>query len=87
MKTRGTGHGSSEDRVRAFVDRALQSEGPVPWGFWLRAAAEVITAEPTGRQEALYHSAARRTATTVRVDPRERQAAIRHLAAQVLPVA
>ena len=79
--------GTPDEQVRTFVDRALAGDGPLLRSFWLRAAAEVITLQPTDRRKPLYDLAARRTATTFRLDPRDRQAAIRHLAAQVLPVA
>ncbi len=79
--------GSPEDRVRAFVDRALVGDGPLLRSFWMRAAAEVIVERPPELRKNLYDLAARRVTTTFRVDPRERQAAVRHLAAHVLPVA
>jgi len=79
--------GTPDQRVRVFVDRALDNDGPLLRSFWLGAAATVIIEQPPDRRKSLYDITVRRAATTFRVDPRNRQAAIRHLAAHVLPVA
>ena len=79
--------GTPEERLRTFIGRALDSDGPLRRGFWLRATGEVILAEPCERHADLLRLAARRIESTFRVDPRDRQAAFRALAAQVIPVA
>ena len=79
--------GSPEERMCAFLARALATDGPLRRGFWLRATADVILAEPCERHADLLRLAARRIAATFRVDPRDRQAAFRGLAAHVISVA
>lgn len=79
--------GAAEERLRAFVDRALADDGLLGRSFWLAAAGDVVLAEPPSRRRALYDLAARRIHATFRVDPRERQDAVRVLAQHVLPIA
>jgi hypothetical protein len=79
--------GTTEDLIRAFVDRALAGDGPLLRSYWLRAATDVIAKQPLPMKQHLYNLAGRRITTTFRVDPRERQAAVRYLATQVLPIA
>ena len=79
--------GTPEERVRVFVDRALAGAGPLLRSFWLRAAADVIVAQPPEHRKNLYDIAVRRASATFRLDPRERQAAVRQLASRVIPVA
>ncbi len=79
--------GTPGERLRTFIDRALAAAGPLHRTFWLRAASDVILAEPSDLHGDLFHLAARRVTATFRVDPRERQAAVRVLASQVLPAA
>jgi len=79
--------GPPEDRLRAFVDRALGDDGPLGRSFWLDAAGDLVLTQLPERQRPLYDLAARRIHATFRVDPRERQDAVRGLARHVLPVA
>lgn len=78
--------GSTEERLRAFVDRALDDAGPLGRSFWLSAAADVVIASLERRRD-LYDLAVRRIYATFRVDLRERHDAVRLLAEQILPVA
>ena len=78
--------GSTDERLRAYVTRALDDAGPLGRSFWLAAAADVIVACPDRHRE-LYDLAARRIHATFRVDLRERHDAVRVLAERILPVA
>ena len=79
--------GPPEDRLLAFLDRAVADDGPLGRSFWLDAAGDLVLAEPPERHRPLYDLAARRIHATFRVDPRERQDAVRVLARHVVPVA
>jgi hypothetical protein len=84
---RDTLSGAPDDRLRAFLDRALGDDGPLVRSFWLAAAGDVLLDQPTQQHRALYDLAARRIHATFRVELRERHDAVRALAHHVLPVA
>lgn len=79
-------HGDPEDRVHAYVDRALVTTRRIDRFFWLAAVADTIEAEDPGSREPLFRLAARRVSATFAVPHRDRLAAIRFLAARVLPI-
>jgi len=76
-----------EDRLHAYVDRALRSARRIDRFFWLTASADVIDAEEPEAKEPLFRLAARRISATFAVPHRERLAAIRFVAGRVLPIA
>jgi len=76
-----------EDRLHAYVDRALRSPRRIDRFFWLIASADVIHAEEPEAREPLFRLAARRISATFAVPHRERVAAIRFVAARILPIA
>jgi len=83
--------GSPEDLVRAYVDHAMEHDGPLSRSFWLAAAVGVIRAAdgpaaPRPNNE-LFRLAARRITATFSADALDRQAAVRHLTAKTLPLA
>ena len=79
--------GTPGERLRAFVDRALDGDGTLLRSFWLAAVGDTVLGVPLADRKALFDVAARRIHATFRVDPRERQAAVRVLAQRVIPVA
>ena len=85
-KLRDATTGSTDERLRAFIDRALADDGPLVRGFWLAAVGDLILAKSLQRHRALYDLAARRIHATFRIDLKERHAAVRILAQHVLPV-
>ncbi|MCB9686037.1 MAG: hypothetical protein H6735_34205 [Alphaproteobacteria bacterium] len=76
-----------EDRLQAYVDRALRAPRRIDRFFWLIASADVIDAEEPEAREPLFRLTARRISATFAVPHRERLAAIRFVAARVLPIA
>lgn len=86
-KLRDATTGTTDERLRAFIDYALADDGPLVRSFWLAAVGDLILADAPQRHRALYDLAARRIHATFRIDLRERHAAVRVLAQQILPVA
>ncbi len=76
----------SEQVIGQYIDEAVAA----PWlperFFWLKAAVNIITQQPTAHHKRLHRHAARRIQATYRLPNRDRQAAIRFLAAEVLPL-
>lgn len=79
--------GGPADRLRAFVDSALENDSPLVRSFWFAAAGDLIAAEPAEHRKVLFDAATRRIHATFRVELRERHAAVRVLAERILPVA
>ena len=72
-------------RIDLFVDRALPTDSLITRLFWLRSAAEEISASPELRRTALVRRAAARITTSYRVPVAARQQAICYLASLVFP--
>lgn len=79
--------GTTGEQLRAFIDYALATDGPLVRSFWLAATADLLDATPEGQRHALFVTAARRIEGTFRADRLDRQAAVRFLAEHVLQVA
>ncbi len=77
----------SLDLVCRLVDQAMASSRTLDRSFWLRALADVVSAEPEEQRHPLFRVAARRVHATYRVPHRERLVAVRRLAAMLLPLA
>ena len=80
-------HDAPQDRIQAYVDRALRATRRIDRFFWLDAAADVVAVEDTSAREPLFRLAARRISATFAVPHRERLSATRFLAARILPLA
>lgn len=74
-------------RLRSFVDQALAADRHIERFFWLRAAADLVEAQPPKDRHPLFTVAARRIASTYRVPHPDRLRATRLLAAEILPLA
>ncbi len=74
--------GGAIDRIDTFLRSALDAEPLLDRRFWLRAAADVIAAEPASSQISLFEHAARRVRSAYRVQHERRQDAIIFLAEQ-----
>ena len=77
----------AEDRVPAYVDRALATTRRIDRFYWLTAAADVVLEQDEDQHQALFRLAARRVHATRAVPHRDRLAATRFLAAKVRPTA
>lgn len=77
----------AEDRLIAYVDRALKTARTLDRFFWLGALADTVLQHEKPDHTALFHLVARRIATTHAVPRQERAAATRFLAARLRPVA
>lgn len=80
-------HDVPDDRVHAYVDRALRALRRIDRFFWLGAAVDVVADEDPSAREPLFRLAARRISATFAVPHRDRLTAIRFLAARILPLA
>lgn len=72
------------DLVKAFTERALACARGIDRSFWLLAAADVITEQPTPDRRHLLRLAARRIHATYAVPHAQRLAATRFLFAKVV---
>ncbi|MBA2321973.1 MAG: hypothetical protein H0V89_12560, partial [Deltaproteobacteria bacterium] len=59
--------GDPGERLRAFVDLALATDGPLHRAFWLRATSDVILGELPDQHATLFRIASRRIHGTFRV--------------------
>ncbi len=75
-----------ENRVSAFVDKALACDVLPQRHFWLTIAASTISSLSPSLWEELYKRAGQRIQASYKTSYRERQAAIRYLASKVLPL-
>ena len=76
----------SLDLVRRFVDLAMATDRYLDRSFWLQAAADAITEEPSDERRAIFLVAARRIHSIHRVTKNDRNAATRRLAALIRPI-
>jgi len=74
-------------RLKTFVDLALDAARLVDRLFWLAAVADHIRRQPESRHTALLRFVSQRIHATFAVDHRDRQAAVRFLCAEVIPLA
>ena len=74
------------DLIRRFVDLAMATDRYLDRSFWLQAAADVITEEPSDEHRAMFLVAARRVHGIHRVNKKDRNAATRRLAALIRPI-
>lgn len=77
----------AEDRVPAYIDRALETTRRIDRFYWLTAAADVVLEQDEDQRYAFFRLAARRIHATRAVPHRDRIAATRFLAAKILPTA
>ena len=78
---------TSEQRISRLLDRVLASEYQLPRLFWLRAAADLVLAQPLPLHRTLLAHATRHLATSFRLARSLRDELIRFLVRAVLPVA
>jgi hypothetical protein len=78
---------TSEQRISRLLDRVLASTYQLPRLFWLRAAADLILAQPLPLHRTLLAHATRHLATSFRLARSLREELIRFLVRAVLPVA
>ena len=74
------------DLLRALVDRGLDAQRRIDRLFWLKAAADLVNAQPVEQHADLYRIAARRIHATHAVPYRDRLAAARFLAERIIPL-
>jgi transposase-like protein len=78
---------TSEQRLSRLLDRVLASTYQLPRLFWLRAAADLVLAQPQPLHRTLLAYATRHLATSFRLARSLRDELIRLLTRAVLPVA
>lgn len=77
----------AEDRLTAYLDRALATRRRLDHFFWLTAAADLVLEQDDDQHQPLFRLAARRIHATRAVPHDERLAATRFLAAKIRPAA
>ena len=75
-----------DERLRAMIDRAMESERQLDRIFWLEAAAEQIGERPKAEHSDLVRAASRRIHATFAVPYSDRLAAVRVLTRKVVPL-
>lgn len=78
-------HLGIDDRIKHFLDRALDADRQLDYLFWLRALADLVAAH-AGDQLELFRRAAARIRTAYRVPHARRQDAIHFLAGACPPL-
>lgn len=74
------------ERLKALLQRALDTDRRIDRLFWLQAAADHIRAQPDEQRSGLWRAAYRRIHSTFRIPYADRAAAVHYLATKVVPL-
>jgi hypothetical protein len=74
------------ERLKALLQRALDTDRRIDRLFWLQAAADHLRAQPDEQRNGLWRAACRRIHSTFRIPYADRAAAVLYLATKVVPL-
>lgn len=74
------------ERLKALLQRALDTDRRIDRLFWLKTAADHLRAQPDEQRSGLWRAAYRRIHATFRIPYADRAAAVHYLATKVVPL-
>ena len=74
------------ERLKALLQRALDTDRRIDRLFWLQAVADHLRAQPDEQRSALWRAAYRRIFSSFRIPYADRAAAVHYLATKVVPL-